>query len=77
MAADSTDAMRALQTMADTIAELGEAAGDLLDAMSDELRYEVSQNDHVNEHVKRLAKVLGGPYYASYGEYGIGYEREG
>jgi hypothetical protein len=43
------------------------ALGELIDALADELRFEVNESPHVKDHVQRAAVMLGGPY-ASYAE---------
>lgn len=36
--------------------------GDLIDALSDEVRYEVSQSPHVIDHIERGCRLLGSAY---------------
>lgn len=39
-----------------------EVLGDLIDALNDELSYEISKSPHVQEHVKQAILALGGPW---------------
>ena len=39
-----------------------EAFGDLVDALGDELKVEISRNPHVQEHVRQAIAALGGGY---------------
>lgn len=36
--------------------------GELIDALSDEVRYEVSQSSHVIDRIEDACRELGGPY---------------
>lgn len=44
-----------------------QAVEDLIDALHDELSYEVNQSPHVLEHVRKVESMLGGNRYPAEG----------
>lgn len=62
VAASDLDDLLDLAVKAD---DLREALGELVDALSDEVRYEVSQSPHVIEKIDAACRLLG-PNYEGY-----------
>lgn len=49
---------------------LRDAIGDLIDALSDELKYEVFQSPHVQRHIAAACLLLGDPYLGYVADWG-------